>query len=81
MQMVLAENHWGFLSEWYLTRPTLQEKMDEKYGKGAAGFIGKAMQAFSAPKGRGITGDCRQRGAHQVPQTAMPLTCLTIGAK
>ena len=47
MQMIFAENHWVFLSEWYLTRPTLQEKIDEKYGKGAAVFIGKAMQAFA----------------------------------
>lgn len=40
----MGENYWAFMAENYLTNPLFISTTDQKYGEGAAEFIGKALK-------------------------------------
>ncbi|MFL0251300.1 TipAS antibiotic-recognition domain-containing protein [Clostridium neuense] len=42
-----GENHFGYMADWYLTKPTFIESTDKKYGEGASKFIGEAFKFYS----------------------------------
>lgn len=42
----LGAHYWTFLAETYVSSPAFIETTDQKYGKGASIFIGKAIQAY-----------------------------------
>ena len=46
VKMDMGENYWGMMADMYLTKPTFKKVYDEKYGKGAAKFIGEALKFY-----------------------------------
>lgn len=42
-----GENYFGYMAEWYLTKPIFIESTDKKYGEGASKFIGEAFKFYS----------------------------------
>ncbi len=42
----MGENFWQLASQGYLTDPTIIKVTDDKYGKGASEYIGRAYQAY-----------------------------------
>lgn len=44
----MGENYWAFMADTYLTDPTYKKVMDQKYGEGAAAFMGHALKAYLA---------------------------------
>lgn len=42
-----GENHFGYMADWYLTKPIFIESTDKKYGEGAAKFIGEAFKFYA----------------------------------
>ena len=47
VNMDMGENYWGMMADMYLTKPTFKKVYDEKYGKGAAKFIGEALKFYA----------------------------------
>lgn len=47
VKMDVGENYWGMMAVMYLTKPVFTKVYDEKYGKGAAKFIGEALKFYS----------------------------------
>ena len=47
LKMDMGENHWGFMADFYLTKPEFIKINDKKYGKGASKFIGEALKFYS----------------------------------
>lgn len=45
--MAMGENYWGLMAELYLTKPEYAKITDQKYGKGASQFIGRALTQYS----------------------------------
>lgn len=45
--MDMGDNYWGLMAELYLTKPEYAKITDQKYGKGAAQFIGRALTQYS----------------------------------
>ncbi len=43
----IGENYWGYTADLYLSNDTCIKGVDEKYGKGASEFIGKALKFYS----------------------------------
>lgn len=47
IKMNMGENYWGFMADFYLSKPAYIKVNDEKYGKGASKFIGEALKFYS----------------------------------
>ena len=47
LNMDMGKNHWGFMADFYLTRPEFIKITDKKYGNGASKFIGEALEFYS----------------------------------
>ena len=47
VKMDMGKNYWGMMADMYLTKPVFNKVYDEKYGKGAAQFIGEALKFYS----------------------------------
>ncbi|MCD2346725.1 MerR family transcriptional regulator [Clostridium guangxiense] len=45
-----GENFFGYMADFYLSKPTFIKATDKKYGEGAAKFIGEAFKFYSENK-------------------------------
>ena len=47
VKMDMGENYWGFMADFYLTKPEFIKINDKKYGEGASRFMGEALKFYS----------------------------------
>ncbi len=47
LKMDMGENYWGFMADFYLSKPEFIKIYDKKYGNGATKFIGEALKFYS----------------------------------
>lgn len=45
-----GENYFGYMADWYLTKPIFIESTDKEYGEGGAKFIGEAFKFYAKSK-------------------------------
>ena len=44
LKVDVGDNYWGYMAEFYLSKPGFITAIDEKYGSGASEFIGEALK-------------------------------------
>lgn len=47
LKMDMGENYWGYMADFYLTKPEFIKITDKKYGQGTSQFIGEALRFYS----------------------------------
>ena len=47
LKVDVGDNYWGYMAEFYLSKPGFITAIDEKYGSGASEFIGEALKYYN----------------------------------